>query len=106
LFGADDNGILTQFSAKILVGYAAGYFNRDRCSDLFLVDHICKTFAQSDYALTFKANSVVRSCMQFSLRRRSDDRSEFDARETYYDVVLDLYVDMQMTIRGDLAWAV
>jgi hypothetical protein len=101
-------GILSQFSSKILVGYAAGYLTRHQCSDLMLVDDIAKVFTQSGLALTFKADSVHGTCMQFSLSRRkpSANRPEFDAREIYYHAVIDLYVDMWMTIRGDLAWAV
>jgi hypothetical protein len=102
------NGILARFSSKIVIGYAAGYLTRDRCADLMLVDRVARMFALSRDALTFESDTVRQRCMEFRSWRSkpSSHRSDFNAREIYYQVVVSLYVDICMTIRGDLAWAV
>jgi DNA-binding MltR family transcriptional regulator len=104
LFDGAANGILGTSSAKIRVAYAIRLFKKPVYLDMLLVNHIRNVFAHSLHIVTFQHEDVIRNCKQLDiLNRRQDmylDAEKIDAREVYYDTVLDLYVGIDMSIRG------
>jgi DNA-binding MltR family transcriptional regulator len=110
LFGESGRGVLATPAAKIRVGYAAGFYEKETYSDLLLVISIRNAFAHSRDPVTFNSEHVCRDCQQLSIVKRRKDMhpntDSFDARSAYFDAVLDLCSGIQFDIRGDLAWAV
>jgi DNA-binding MltR family transcriptional regulator len=110
LFGESGNGVLATPAAKIRVGYAVGFYEKEAYSDLLLMISIRNAFAHSRDTVTFNSEHVCHDCRQLSIvKRRKDmypDTEPFDARSAYFDTALDLCSGIQFDIRGDLAWAV
>jgi hypothetical protein len=71
---------------------------------MLLVNHIRNVFAHSLHIVTFQHEDVVRDCKRLDiLNSRKDmypDAEKIDAREVYYNTVLDLCVGIDKKIWG------
>jgi hypothetical protein len=104
LFDGGQNGILATASAKIRIAYALRFFERPVYLDMLTVNDVRNVFAHSLHPVTFAHELVFRDCQKLSLlERRKDmypDPTKFDAKEVYYNTVLDLFMGIQLNIRG------
>jgi DNA-binding MltR family transcriptional regulator len=103
IFDGASDGILGTASAKIRVAYAFNILPGRAYEDMLLVNAIRNAFAHSLHNITFDNELVVSDCRKLSLlERRRDmypDPLKINAREVYYNTILDLYMGIQINMR-------
>ena len=103
IFDGAANGILGTAAAKIRIAYAFNIIPKRAYDDLLLINSIRNVFAHSLHDVTFSNDLVANDCRKLSvLERRPDmyqDPSKINAREVYYNNIVDLYMGIQINMR-------
>jgi hypothetical protein len=58
----ENNGVLSSFHAKILMGFALGLFGKAARDDLTIIKNIRNAFAHSPRPITFETSEVAKEC--------------------------------------------
>jgi len=103
IFDGASGGILGTSSAKIRIAHAFQIIPKRAYEDMLLVNSIRNVFAHSLHDVKFANELVINDCRKLSLlERRRDmypDPANIDAREVYYNTILDLYMGIQINMR-------
>jgi hypothetical protein len=107
LFDEGRSGILSTFEGKIRLAYAAGFLEKEAYEDLLLVGTVRNLFVHYFEPVRFNSERIEKICSSLSINRNQTPRTGVaDAREAFYETLLNLQTGLQFDRRGDLSWAV